>query len=132
MKNKILDRIAIATSLCCALHCALVPILLTITALSGLQFLRNPLIEWCLIILGFILAYLSLNSSLKQHQNHTPKNMSIIGVSFLVLSRLNIVGSMEVVFTCLGSLFLIIAHFKNIQANRKFHKSVIVFKELNK
>lgn len=118
MKNIILDRIAVVTALCCAVHCALIPILFTITAISGLQFLRNPIIEWCLIAFGLVLAIVSLRPSLKQHHNHTPKNMAIIGASLLILSRLPFVGNMEVVCTCLGSLFLIIAHVKNIQAHK--------------
>ena len=114
MKHKILDKVAIISAMCCALHCALLPALLTITALSGLQFLRNPLIEWCLIILGCILAFISLRPSLRKHQNHTPKNMAIIGITMLVISRLPFVGSLEVVLTCLGSLFLIVAHFQEL------------------
>lgn len=118
MKHKILDKIAIVSALCCAIHCALVPILLTITALSGLQFLKNPLIEWCLIALGFVLAFVSLRSSLRLHQNHTPKNMAIIGIVLLIFSRLHISDTIELISTCLGSLFLIVAHLKNIQAHK--------------
>lgn len=125
MKYKILDKIAIFSALCCAIHCAVLPILLTITALSGLQFLKNPLIEWSLIILGCILAFISLKPSLKRHQDHTPKNMAILGIALLTLSRFPVLGSIEVVLTCLGSLFLIIAHLKNLQVNSKLYKQII-------
>ncbi len=122
MKHKLFDKIAIVSALCCALHCALLPLLLAFTALNSLQFLENPLIEWGFITLGFLFAYASLKPSLKRHKDHTPKNMAIIGLILIVLSRLDFLENMEIVITCLGSIFLIIAHLKNLQVNRRFFK----------
>ena len=51
-----------------------------------------------------------------------PKNIAIIGLIFIILSRLDFLENMEMVITCLGSIFLIMAHLKNLQANRSFFK----------
>ncbi len=120
MKSKTVDKIAIISAVCCALHCALLPILIGFTALAGLAIFKNPWIEYAFIISGILMAYFSLSRSLKQHHNHTPATMATIGVIILLISRLEIVHEVETIFTVSGALFLVIAHVKNIYVMQRY------------
>ena len=116
--NRTLDRIAIASSILCAFHCAILPILITVSAWAGLQYFRNPLIEWGFIILGITLFYVSIWRNLKRHNSKAIKVFAILGVVFLIASRFKVVSNFEVYLTCLGSFFLVCAHLKNIKCLR--------------
>jgi len=122
MKSKTIDRIAIISALCCALHCTLLPVLLGLTTWAGLAILKNPLLEYGFIISGILLAYFSLGKSLKEHRNHSPIRIAIIGVLILFISRLEQLHEIEEVFTVFGALFLVVAHLKNIQITYRYRK----------
>ncbi|HEY2583370.1 MAG TPA: MerC domain-containing protein, partial [Mucilaginibacter sp.] len=47
-----LDNVGMTASVLCAIHCALVPLLITSLPLLGLGFLANPWLEWSMIILA--------------------------------------------------------------------------------
>ncbi|WP_435578207.1 MerC domain-containing protein [Gilvibacter sp.] len=125
MKNQTLDKLAITTSICCALHCAVVPLLLGITALTGLRFLENPMIEMGFVAVGIFLAVFSLGRGALKHKNHSPIRMAIIGIVLLVVSRFEIGETLEVVITVMGSLFLIISHSRNINAFKAYERSIV-------
>lgn len=112
---KTLDRIAITSSILCAFHCAILPIIITASAWTGLQYLRNPLIELCFIILGIILFYVSIWRNMKRHNSKSVMVFAILGVVSLIASRFGIFDRFEVYLTCIGSFFLICAHVKNIK-----------------
>lgn len=122
MKSKTIDKIAIISALCCAIHCTLLPIMFGLTAWAGLSIFENPWLEYGFIISGILLAYFSLGKSLKEHRNHSPAGMGIIGVIILIISRLEALHAIEGVLTVLGALFLVVAHAKNIQVTYKFRK----------
>jgi len=119
MKSTIIDKIAIISAICCAIHCAILPIVIGFTALAGLAMFHNPWIEYAFIISGMLLAYFSLRRSLRQHRDHTPIRMAIAGVLILLTSRLEALHEVEVIFTVLGALFLIAAHAKNMIITHK-------------
>lgn len=125
MKNRLIDKIAITSSICCALHCALVPLFLGIFAWAGIQFLENPYIEWGFIFIGILLAAISLGSSVRKHKNHTPIRMAILGGVILLLSRLELSEPLEIFSTCLGSLFLLVSHLKNIKAFNVYERKLV-------
>ncbi|WP_298351943.1 MerC domain-containing protein [uncultured Dokdonia sp.] len=122
MKSKTIDKIAIISAVCCALHCALLPILIGFTALAGLAIFKNPWIEYAFIVSGILLAFFSLGRSLKLHRDHTPARMATIGVVVLLISRLEVVHEVETVFTVFGALFLVLAHVKNIHVVHRFRE----------
>lgn len=126
MKSKTVDRIAIVSALCCAVHCAVLPILFGLTAWAGFAIFENPWIEYGFIITGILLAYFSLSKSLREHRNHSPTKMAIIGVLVLLVSRIELVHEMEGILTVLGALFLVIAHAKNIQVTHTFRKKNLI------
>ncbi|HEY8783887.1 MAG TPA: MerC domain-containing protein [Mucilaginibacter sp.] len=50
-----LDRIGMTAFTLCAIHCAIVPLLITSLPLLGLGFLANPWFEWGMIIFALFI-----------------------------------------------------------------------------
>lgn len=119
MKNKFfsfnLDFLGFSASFLCAIHCALLPVLLTFSAMSGLEFLEDPYIEYGMIGLSAVLASISLITSYrKNHGNALPLIVVTVGFSFIVLSRFG--GESEVfeaVLMTIGGLSIATAHVLN-------------------
>lgn len=119
ISSKALDKIAITSSILCAFHCAILPIIIAASSWVGFQQLKNPIVEWFFIILGLILFYFSI---IRKKTKSKPKNIIVLGVVgafFLILSRFGIVEEIEVYLTCLGTFFLVLAHINNIKCAYK-------------
>ncbi|WP_178984812.1 MerC domain-containing protein [Winogradskyella helgolandensis] len=113
-KNNTLDLIALTSSLICAIHCAIFPILLSFSSLSSLYFLNNPIIEWAFISLGIVFLFTSLWPSYKNnHHNTKPLKMALFGFAFIALGRLHLTHLWEVFNTVIGATLLAVAHYSN-------------------
>jgi hypothetical protein len=55
-----LDAAGTAAALACAVHCALMPLALTLLPLAGLGFLADEAVEWALVGLSAVLGVTSL------------------------------------------------------------------------
>jgi MerC mercury resistance protein len=117
MKNFLnlhLDLFGFFTSMLCAVHCAAVPMLLTVSTWSGLQLLDNPSIEVGVLCASLVLALLSIFPSyLKIHKRLNAIAMVGIGFILLGLSRLIVEEVWEVVFTSAGATLVALAHIVN-------------------
>jgi len=68
--NLKLDYIGMATSLLCAVHCALIPTLLSFSSLAGIRFLDNVWLESTIILLSFFIAsYALVHGFLRYHKS---------------------------------------------------------------
>ncbi|WP_452219055.1 MerC domain-containing protein [Lacinutrix undariae] len=113
-KNLTLDIIALSSSLVCAIHCALLPVLLSFSSLSGLYFLNNPLIEWSFIGLSLIFILTSLWPSYKsKHHKTKPLKFALLGFICIALSRLHFTHIWEITNTVIGASFVAYAHYLN-------------------
>jgi hypothetical protein len=117
MENKFFglnwDFFGFIASIACALHCATVPILLTIGALGGLAWLEHPLVEGFFIVLSLLLASWSLiGSYINQHRNPSALVTVVLGFLLIITSRF-IEGSAEAVLMVIGGLTIALAHYIN-------------------
>lgn len=117
--NTTLDKIAIISSILCAFHCAILPIIIATSTWIGLQQLKNPVIEWFFILLGLVLFYLSIFRNMNKHKSKSIIFYGFLGAVFLIISRFKIVEEVEVYVTCIGTFFLVYAHIKNIRYTYK-------------
>lgn len=114
IKNKTIDLIAISSSLICAVHCAAIPIILSFSSLSSLNFLTNTFIEWSFIGLGVLFAIVSLWPSYKKvHQKITPLLWAFIGFLFIGLGRFNFSELFEIGNTVVGASLVSVSHYFN-------------------
>ncbi len=108
------DRIGMIASTLCAIHCAVVPILLTSLPLIGLGFLAKPWFEWGMILLALIIGIGSLAYSFfNTHRRLTPLVLFLVGFIYVVGGHLLLHGWKEAIVVPLGGLTIVTAHFIN-------------------
>ena len=106
------DAMGIATSLACAIHCALLPLLVTSLPVFGINIVHNSFFEWGMIALAFVVGSYSLfHGYIKHHRSLTPVLIFCIGFIFLVLKQL--FPEFEYSFLAIAVTFIISAHFYN-------------------
>ncbi len=102
----------IATSVACAIHCALLPILLTSLPVFGINIIHNSFFEWGMIALAFSVGSFSLyHGFIKHHRSYIPILIFSIGFVFLVLKQF--VDDLAISFLILAVGFIISAHYYN-------------------
>ena len=106
------DSFGIATSLACAIHCAILPIIVSTLPLFGVNIIHNPAFEWGMIALAFSVGTYALYHGYKgHHQSFFPIVMFSVGVLFLVLKQ--IFHDYEVWLLIPAVLFIVSAHYYN-------------------
>lgn len=109
-----LDFVGFSASLLCAIHCASLPFLMTMSALGGIEFLEDPRLEWGMILLSFVIASSSLfNGYRNQHGKFQAIKVVVLGFGLIAASRLVEDPSLEPVFMTLGGISVAVAHWIN-------------------
>jgi len=127
MKNQFVgfhvDFIGFSVSLLCAIHCAILPFLLSLIPLAGLQFLNNPWIEYIIILLSFCIASVALlNGYLKHHRKLLPLILLTIGFILISTGYFSEIAWAEIIFTASGGIAIAIGHFRNYSAKIRSYK----------
>ncbi|MFZ1784323.1 MAG: MerC domain-containing protein [Ferruginibacter sp.] len=113
------DALGIATSIACAIHCALLPVVLSTLPVFGINIIHNLFFEWGMIALAFVVGSYSLfHGYIKHHRSLTPVLIFSAGFVFLVLKQF--FTQHEIPFLILAVALIISAHFYNY---RICHKS---------
>lgn len=117
MKNQFLslhlDFIGFTTSLLCALHCAVLPLLISILPLAGFQFIKNPWLEFSIIFLSFILASVALLRGFNTHKNKSPLVIVSSGFALILLGHLFESSWIGIFMLTLGAMAIGLAHYLN-------------------
>lgn len=82
------DVMGIATSVACAIHCALLPVLLSSLPLFGINIIHNRFFEWGMIALAFLVGSYSLfHGFIKHHRSFVPVLLFSGGFVLLLLKQ---------------------------------------------
>ena len=109
-----LDNIGMTASVLCAIHCAVVPVLLTSLPLLGLGFLANPWVEWSMIIFALIIGTYTIGSSyFRTHRKLLPILLLVMGFLIIISGHLFITTWQEAIIVPIGGLTIATAHFFN-------------------
>lgn len=109
-----LDLFGFFASFLCAIHCAALPLILSLSALSGLHFLAEPWFEWGMITLSATIAIVSLVPSYqKHHRNLLPIVIVLSGFVLISAGRIVEAESLEVLFTSSGATLVAASHLVN-------------------
>lgn len=115
-----LDALGIGASFVCAVHCAVLPLLMTALPLLGLELFENEAIEWCLLGGSFLLGFVSMyRGYYRHHQRLLPGVLFLSGFVCLVAGHLlhGRLWGLLVILT--GAVLIISAHMKNLYACRR-------------
>ena len=124
------DKVGIALSIVCLIHCLLGPILLIFLPQLS-KSLGHEYFHWIILLLIVPIAAWSFIKSYQSHKIVRPLQLGVVGVMFLVLGILipELLGghtheiessalsleSLETAFTVLGGMILAYAHYVNLK-----------------
>ena len=106
------DALGIGTSILCAIHCALLPVLMSTLPIFGVNIIHNLIFEWGMIVLAFVVGSYSLfHGYIKHHRSLVPVLIFTFGFIFLVLKQFFV--QYEIPFLLIAVVLIISAHYYN-------------------
>ena len=121
------DKLAISLSLACVIHCLLVPSFVILSsgyyaATLDNEFVHNLILFFAIPVSLFALAL--------GYKNHGAPQYFFIGITGLIILVMAVIlgeplygETGEILFTILGSVFVVFAHYKNHQICKEIHCS---------
>lgn len=112
------DKLGIAGSGLCLLHCLAMPVLVGILPGLGLNFLADEIVHQVLAFLLIGLAALAFIPGYRRHRDRRVPVLMAIGLGLILFAiwgeaAVDLHGKGEIMLSVAGSLFLITAHFLN-------------------
>ena len=83
-----LDRAGATASFLCAIHCAIMPLLVTLLPLFGLSFLASEPVEWALLLMSAGFGTASICLGFKEHRSRKVFAVLGAGIALLVAGRI--------------------------------------------
>jgi len=120
-----LDRAGATASFLCAIHCALMPFIITMLPLLGLSFLASEPVEWTLLLSSATLGTLSLCAGFREHRSRRVFAMLGMALALLVAGRIfheRHVGWLGPIFMVMGGFSMMGAHLLNQMLCRSCRK----------
>jgi uncharacterized membrane protein YoaK (UPF0700 family) len=118
MKFKInWDAFGIAASVACAIHCAVLPLILSSLPLFGINIIENQGFEFIMIALAFIVGVYSLyHGRKKHHHSYYPMLLFAAGISLLFIKSM--LHSHNLMLQLPAVSLVVIAHYVNYKLCR--------------
>ncbi len=114
------DGLGVVTSVLCAIHCGLLPVVLPTLPLFGVNIVHNAFFEWGMITLAFTVgAYSLYHGFMRHHHSYLPAIYFAIGFCFLVAKQFY--NSNELLLLIFAVPFIIYGHWKNFMLCSKNH-----------
>lgn len=119
------DRVGASASFLCAVHCAVLPFVLTLLPFIGLGFLADHRFERIFVACAALLAATALVTGYRRHRRPLPLLLVAPGVCLLLTGVLVVDMDAQAMLhatlvTC-GGLLVASAHAINLRLNRRQH-----------
>lgn len=120
---QVADRVGATASFLCAIHCALLPFVLALLPLVGLEFLADHRFERGFVMFACALALVALVRGFRRHQQSLPLLLAAPGLALLLLgvtwAENHPIVLHSALVTC-GGLLLATAHYVNLRRDRRY------------
>lgn len=117
IEKGVLDKLGILASVACAVHCALLPLVITVLPLVGMEFLANEWVEIFMLCLAVCIGAWSLVGAYSLHKSLVPLTVLMLGFALIGTGHFGI-DDWEPVLIPLGGLTIAAAHYINWKAHR--------------
>ncbi len=114
------DKVAASLSILCVLHCLFMPAFLIVSTGIFAFSMDNEIIHYAILFIAIPVSLYALN---KGYKNHKTKNLFFIGITGILILVVAIMlpdsayqEQFEKIFTVLGSILVVYAHYKNYKA----------------
>ena len=111
------DVLGIAASVACAIHCAVLPLLLTSLPVFGINIIENHGFEYFMIFLAFAVGAHSFYHSYFRH-HHRPGPALLFLLGFLFLLAKQVWHQQQLFFLPPAVAVIVYAHMRNYQLCR--------------
>lgn len=112
------DALGITASLACAIHCAVLPLMLTTLPVFGVNIINNYFFEYFMIFLAFLIGIYALYHGYKKHHHKVwPVALFTAGITLLLLKELFHHYHLWLLFPAV--LMIVLAHYINYRLCRK-------------
>lgn len=111
------DALGISASLACAIHCALLPLMLNSLPILGVNIIDNMAFEWFMIVLAAGIGVFSLWHGYKLH-HHSLRPLTLFGIGMAFLIAKQIWHPYQIPLLILAVSFIVVAHVKNYSSCR--------------
>jgi len=112
------DALGVSASVACAIHCAVLPLILSSLPLFGINILNNIFFESGMILLALIIGTYSLSHGYsRHHHHHLPLTIFILGMFLLVLKQF--FPALHTLLLIPAVILIITAHYFNWRLCRK-------------
>ena len=111
------DALGISASLACAIHCAILPMILTSLPILGVNIIQNLAFEYFMIVLAFSIGVYSLwHGYKKHHHSYTPLLVFLVGILFLIAKQ--VWHERQIPLLLVAVLLIVFAHLRNFRLCR--------------
>jgi len=119
-RNKVnWDALGITTSVACAIHCAVLPLLLTSLPVFGFDIIRNTFFEYAMIVLAFAVGVYALSHGFrKHHQRILPLSVFSLGILFLLAKQ--VWHQLHIWLLIPAVIAIVSAHYLNYRFSRLY------------
>jgi len=106
------DAFGIATSVACAIHCAVLPLILSSLPLFGINIIENQGFELLMIGLAFVVGVYSLyHGRKKHHHSYTPLLLFSAGIVLMIVKSISQSHALWLLIPAV--IAVVTAHFLN-------------------
>jgi hypothetical protein len=114
------DLLGFSASMACAVHCAFLPVLLTVSTFGGLKWLSSPVLEIGFIILSLAVAVFALGRNFRKHK-HIQRAIQVVAIGFtlILISRFMDHGTAHHILSAIGGVTIATGHILNWHLARK-------------
>jgi hypothetical protein len=111
------DAMGIATSVACAIHCAVLPLVLTSLPIFGINIIENVAFEYFMIVLAFVIGLYSLWHGYKKH-HHSTFPVIIFSFGILLLVAKQVWHQYQLWLLPVAVVLIVTAHLVNYRSCR--------------
>lgn len=112
------DNLGIITSVACAIHCAVLPLLLTSLPFFGINIIHNVFFEWSMIAIAFgVGIYALYHGYITHHRSLKPIMLFSGGMVFLIAKQIYV--QHEILLLIPAVIMIISAHYYNFRLCQK-------------
>src|SRR5690606_30851995 len=106
------DALGIATSVACAIHCAILPLMLTSLPIFGTNIIDNEGFEYLMIFIALLIGANALWHGYKRH-HHKLSPYILFGLGILLLLFKQFWHQYQLLFLVPAVALIVYAHFRN-------------------
>ena len=115
------DALGVTASLVCAIHCAVLPLVMVTLPILGVNIIHNASFEYGMIGLAFLIGTRALwHGFSRHHRRLTPWMLFVAGMTLLIIKE--IWQSYELAFLPFAVLLIVGAHLLNYRWCRPGHR----------